>query len=567
MCHDNTTISPIQKFHYLKACLKDEAAEVIASLEITSNNYQVAWYILITRYDNRKFIFNSHFQALFEIPHVSNELSIRSLLDHVQKRIRALKALNQPVDQWDTLLIFIIREKLNNYTREKWEESVGSTALPCLKDMISFLERRSLIEKTQSVQKSKDTQVNRQPKHVNSHSRPHFRNTQTCLATAHDSNSGKSQPSCILCKGVHHLYACEQFQNLTPQERYGIVRKASICHNCLLANHRTIDCRRGPCRKCQKRHNTLLHFNQEKPDRKDSILRKDLIPQTLRSQCISAVGSFHIQFQTQVVLATAIVDMLDSKGQYRPCRAFLDSCSQCNSITKKLANSLVLIKNETNTKLKGVKNIQSRIKYVISTKIKSRYDHLDLELPFLVFQEISQLIPAIPIDKKAIRIPEDIFLTDPAFHEPSEIDILIGAEHFYNLMREDKMRVKGQSAIFQETDLGWIFAGRYISPQGSKSTRELQSEISRNLIKFYELPILWELGEEASSKPRSEEEQAAESYYIKTTKRDESGRYIVKLPFNAKKESLGDSRNTAFQRFYAIEKRFTKNSDLKSHYA
>lgn len=35
MCHDNPCISTIQKFHYLKACLKDEAAEVIAALEIT----------------------------------------------------------------------------------------------------------------------------------------------------------------------------------------------------------------------------------------------------------------------------------------------------------------------------------------------------------------------------------------------------------------------------------------------------------------------------------------------------------------------------------------------------
>ena len=80
-----------------------------------------------------------------------------------------------------------------------------------------------------------------------------------------------------------------------------------------------------------------------------------------------------------------------------------------------------------------------------------------------------------------IRIPNDIFLADPAFHEPSEIDILISAENFDNLMREGKIKVKGQSAIFQKTDLGWIFEERYISPQGSKSAREHQSEISCNI--------------------------------------------------------------------------------------
>lgn len=98
MCHENSALSSIQKFHYLKACLKDEAAEVIASLETTHDNYQVAWDLLKTRYDNRKFIINSHVQALFDIPPMSKELSVRALLDNVQKRLRALKALEQPIE-------------------------------------------------------------------------------------------------------------------------------------------------------------------------------------------------------------------------------------------------------------------------------------------------------------------------------------------------------------------------------------------------------------------------------------------------------------------------------------
>ena len=146
MCHNNQALAPIQKFHYLKACIKGEAAEVIASLETTGQNYQVAWELLKSRYDNEKYIVESHVNALFDIPNISREFSIRALLDNVQKRIRALKALGQPVEQWDTLLIHIIREKLNNYNSEKWEGSVVSTRLPSLTDMIAFLERRSLIE-------------------------------------------------------------------------------------------------------------------------------------------------------------------------------------------------------------------------------------------------------------------------------------------------------------------------------------------------------------------------------------------------------------------------------------
>ena len=445
--------------------------------------------------------------------------------------------------------------------RERWAESVGTRTLPAFRDMISFLEHRSLIENTECVQQVKETQKSHHSNNKYTHSRAQGRPQQTCLATSNDPRSGKPQPSCMFCKRTHPIYACEQFRNLTTQERYDFVKKVSICHNCLLTTHKTIDCRRGPCRKCQKRHNTLLHFDQPIP------AEKEVNSQASTSQCISTLGSYNTDSQGQVILGTAMVEILASKGQYRPCRAFLDSCSQCNSITEKLANDIGLPKKEINTKLKGVENIESRIKYITSTKIKSRYNEVDLNLSFLVFKEISGLMPTIPINKNALRIPNDIFLADPAFHRPSAIDILIGSEYFYHLMREGKIRVKGQSAIFQETDFGWIFAGRYVSPQSPKSALETPSEISCNLIKFHDLPLLWELGEGASTKPRSDEEKAAESHYVETTTRDESGRYIVRLPFNSKKETLGDSRNTAFQRFYALEKRFAKNSDLKAQYS
>ena len=84
MCHNNQALAPIQKFHYLKACVKGKVAEVIASLETTSQNYQVAWELLKAWYDNEKYIVESHVNALFDIPNISREFSIRALLEYVQ---------------------------------------------------------------------------------------------------------------------------------------------------------------------------------------------------------------------------------------------------------------------------------------------------------------------------------------------------------------------------------------------------------------------------------------------------------------------------------------------------
>lgn len=44
------------------------------------------------------------------------------------------------------MLIYLIKGKLNNYTREWWQESMGTSKVPKLENMIFFLERRAQFE-------------------------------------------------------------------------------------------------------------------------------------------------------------------------------------------------------------------------------------------------------------------------------------------------------------------------------------------------------------------------------------------------------------------------------------
>lgn len=110
--------------------------------------------------------------------------------------------------------------------------------------------------------------------------------------------------------------------------------------------------------------------------------------------------------------------------------------------------------------------------------------------------------------------------------------------------------------------MGWILAGRLSIPKVSKSS--FQSTC--NLIKFQELPILWELGDNHTSNTRSKEELACEEHYKHNVQRDDSDRYCVSLPFNNLKDSLGNSRNTALQRFHALERKLERDPSLKKQY-
>lgn len=68
MIHSSTEISHVQKFHYLRAALKSEAARLIQSITITANNYAVAWDTLVKRYSNKAILRKKHIRALLKHP-------------------------------------------------------------------------------------------------------------------------------------------------------------------------------------------------------------------------------------------------------------------------------------------------------------------------------------------------------------------------------------------------------------------------------------------------------------------------------------------------------------------
>lgn len=75
--------------------LSDSAAKIIKSIEISENNYPIAWKLLKKKYDE-KGIKKRHIQCLLdELPRIKQESAdaIQKLVDHVQKHLRVLQAM------------------------------------------------------------------------------------------------------------------------------------------------------------------------------------------------------------------------------------------------------------------------------------------------------------------------------------------------------------------------------------------------------------------------------------------------------------------------------------------
>ncbi|XP_018400071.1 PREDICTED: uncharacterized protein LOC108777631 [Cyphomyrmex costatus] len=102
------------------------AAKAIEAIEISEQNYEIAWNLLRDRFDNDKTLRRRHIQCLFEMPRVEKEsaIAIQNLIDYTQKHLRILKSLQLPTDAWDELILFMMEDKLDKVTRRHWEESI-----------------------------------------------------------------------------------------------------------------------------------------------------------------------------------------------------------------------------------------------------------------------------------------------------------------------------------------------------------------------------------------------------------------------------------------------------------
>lgn len=92
LINKNEQLSDVQRFHYLRASIKNEPAQLISSLEFSYKNYRLAWELLGKRYNNDKMLIQNQIKSLFNIEPINRELSkgIRSVLNDITKNMKAL---------------------------------------------------------------------------------------------------------------------------------------------------------------------------------------------------------------------------------------------------------------------------------------------------------------------------------------------------------------------------------------------------------------------------------------------------------------------------------------------
>ncbi|XP_018375248.1 PREDICTED: uncharacterized protein LOC108769016 [Trachymyrmex cornetzi] len=555
--HLNSALSNAQKLQYLKSSVIGEASNIICSLELSDANYEVAWSRLRERYDNQRVVMQNDIRAIMELPSLAKEnyIELRQIADGAAKHLHALQALKRPCDKWDDILIVILTSKLDSRTAREWQSSLTGAELPTLKQFFDFLNHYC-----QALEAS--------TKPSNSVAKGAARNSQSdskrqlsCLATI--------KTKCNYCKGEHSIYHCKDFLALPVQQRNLEIRSRKLCTNCLRSkSHSAGRCPSGKCKVCQVRHNTLLHSTPAPPAATDQNGEDS---GNFKPANVMQVTSTHASYNSDgndVFLSTAVVYAFDCQGTPRPCRVLLDCGSQANFISKQFLATLGLKPRPLNVTITGVNGSATTSTQSAKIRLQSRVSAYTAITECIVSERVTENLPVASFKRKAMKLPRNISLADPNFNVSSEIDILIGAELFWELLCVGQIGGSTDHPLLQKTRLGWVLAGRFgaassplwvHSNHAIVTNRQLHDQVDR----------LWQLDENfAASSTYSPEERFCEKHFVDNVSQNSQGRYIVKLPIKEHLLSkLGDSQEIALKRLRSLEKRFSRNPSLKSQYS
>ncbi|XP_018364596.1 PREDICTED: uncharacterized protein LOC108762191 [Trachymyrmex cornetzi] len=562
----NSVLTAVQKLYYLRSALTGEAAKIIASLEITNDNYVIAWELLKNRYENKRLIVQYLIQALLDLASINKESysDLRQLVDNASQHIQTLTKLEQPVASWGTLLIHIILPKVDKGSRREWElKRSNREEFPTLAEFMDFLTNRSMFLEALS-----HTNRNAQPPsdaRSNKVTQPQNKN----VAQAYVSTD---RGACAMCSKNHKLHECKAFLSLSAEDRSAEVKKKKLCFKCLNSFHGR-NCKAPNCKECPGYHNTLLHRLKTTSETSNSSNSKtESIESATANQgvavvsnkCIATLNNHNLEGGPQVLLSTAVVLVRDRDGASHECRALLDSGSQSNFITKELSKKLNLKQKTINMSIGGISNIPIKIAQQTQATIQSRVNEFKTDLHFLIIDKITERLPIHKINKTALDIPNNLELADPTCHIPSDVDMLLGASIFWDLISGGQVRGSNQSIVFQEKRLGWIAAGPMETTNACQQKRSycgMTTTLHKQLEKF------WSIEEMVQSPPVSEEEKICEQHFLETHARDSEGRFIVQLPLKGNIDELGESMETATKRFKAIERKLKRQPELKQTYS
>ncbi|XP_055585124.1 uncharacterized protein LOC129737976 [Uranotaenia lowii] len=187
---------------------------------------------------------------------------------------------------------------------------------------------------------------------------------------------------------------------------------------------------------------------------------------------------------SNTLLPTALIKIKDRYGNALVARALLDSCSQHCLITEEFSRKLKLEETPTFLSVQGIGSSQSVSTKTIRSEVCSRSPKISgfrETMQFFVLPKLTLQLPSSSFHPSPMSLPDSALLADPYFYESKRIDVVIGAEYYSDLLKNERRKVTKNGPMLHNSVFGWIVSGRVVeSPQIVSHTPVCSSSNYRN---------------------------------------------------------------------------------------
>ena len=564
--HKNSTLSSAEKFAYLKKALEDgEANSVVSGRQVWE--YSEAIDLLQSEYGDKEYIEGLLMEDLWELKPLNEKDKLaeqRVFINKLEKTVRGLRSLGIKTREVGRALKPVLYRKLpfswrlqferfkeenqrakadENLTDEAASVVSSSTAVAeAFEQLLSFM-RKEISMRTRAGEESEGVKL---PTAGSFHVRD--RDVQEPRSKNDAPKEWKPRP-CIFCERSHESKDCRIGAKMSLSERKQLVERKRVCFSCLKPNHFAKDCKRRPtCVVCSKGHHAILCPGPG--ERKKDSCEKEKGQDT--TGFVSSKGG-----QYDVCLPVINVWAI-SNGKKRSVYALIDSGCQNSYVTEKLMSSLELksVGEEfLRHTLFGGNQTEAKHHQRVRFEIAALNGQESVEIESLVEKTLCGRLKQIPYGpwveefaKKGVKVPW--FAQD----NNVEIDVVLGADVAADFLIGERVAKSEYGPVAIKGDYGLFVMGKY--PCASSSVeKQCLFRTSTSEKEYWELESLG-IKDPIEVQTQEEIEEETMKHFKETVQRDEeSGRYIVALPWIDSEKRLPVSFDQAFRRLLSLTRK------------
>ena len=591
--NDSQALSDDIKLTYLKTLVVGKAKDAIAEFAFCGKMYRDALKTLERKFGQPQAVVTAHLDKLANYPSIKMHSSdqIIHFSTTVSNFVGVFRSLSYEADLQSSSLLNQAVQKLPPNLKESWSLHTVKRDLirPTMLDFNDWLKERA-----EGHDRMKTTSFRSKPEDTNSKgavktnvsSKVFVSNSKSSSVSRQSQSSKNDHPLCVLCKSQHRIWRCQTSKEKTPTQRAKIAAENKLCFSCLNGKHSFRTCpnqRKCNHEGCRSTHNILLHGAERiftaSGQNKSADASQPKVNSTKTSTTAVDNASTHGTSSTSGL--TSITDVkgllqvleVDLEGQSQKCARALVLCDTACShswISSELAKRLHLRATPFNLTVNGINTQETISTEAVQVKVAPIGENTCSPFELLPYVKENLRVGFEKIDIVALQdnCPH-LSVLPPKSYDYSNVEMILGQDAYHAIRPLEYFEIDSKSSpVAVRLPLGWVLSGPMPSASGLISTNfkavvEHDSELATQIKSWYDMESY---GAVKQVDPRSASDRRAVEILDQSTVH-EKGLYFVGMLWSSDEVKLPNNYFSALVQLKSLEKRLSKDPDLREHYA